>query len=277
MERQKREPHQFGHLVTYYRQQTKRGHGFSQAALAYKANNMDPTLLSRMCRGDRLVGETARSYILEIIYVFYTEEVLSYVNQANDFLVAASQPILGSYQSIPKEKLLLNELIEEQEPVISLAPSLRLENMTLAAIATELDEWKIVHMDVQKLLIESIRWEKKFLRFILNPTNSGVTLLSDDWHENCEPQARRVRISLENLQTVNNRLVDELQIVLKTRDKCVPYHIDHLYIEQPESQASLERAFLDYKLLLIESLDAADIAIRNIAHRIKFGLNSPEH
>ncbi len=85
----------FGDLV---RQHLSRKHGLSQNKLA-DGINQDPSVISRMCKGQRLTGPLARERVLEIIRWFHAQGVLSSLNEANALLEAAGMARLNEKDS----------------------------------------------------------------------------------------------------------------------------------------------------------------------------------
>jgi hypothetical protein len=77
--------HPFGDLVT---QHLSRKHGLSQNLLASDIDQ-DESVISRMCKGERLTGAHARERVLNIITWFKDQEVLSKRSEADALLAAA--------------------------------------------------------------------------------------------------------------------------------------------------------------------------------------------
>ncbi len=96
--------HQFGDLVKQY---LSRRHGLSQNKLA-DGINLDPAIISRMCQGRLLTGETARERVLAVISWFQKQEVLRFQEEANALLEAAGMS--GLQSGAPAEQALLKVL-----------------------------------------------------------------------------------------------------------------------------------------------------------------------
>ena len=83
-------PHPFGDLVTQYR---NRKHGLSQGELA-KISDLDPTIVSRMCSGERLTGKYSRERVLRVIFALAKAGAIQYQEEANTLLKAADRAML---------------------------------------------------------------------------------------------------------------------------------------------------------------------------------------
>jgi predicted ATPase len=96
--------HPFGNLLS---QHLHRKHGLSQARLA-EAILQDPSVVGKMCKGDRLTGPQARERVLAIIGYLHTQGVLETVAEADALLAAAGMSSLS--QALPEERALLETL-----------------------------------------------------------------------------------------------------------------------------------------------------------------------
>ena len=77
--------HPFGDLLT---QHLHRKHGLSQAKLA-AGILQDPSIIAKMCKGQRLTGVQARERVLLIVGWLHQQKVLDQLDEANALLMAA--------------------------------------------------------------------------------------------------------------------------------------------------------------------------------------------
>jgi hypothetical protein len=77
--------HPFGDLVS---QHLHRKHGLSQSKLA-EGILQNPSIIAKMCKGERLTGPQARERVLQIIDWLRQQDVLETVTEANHLLAAA--------------------------------------------------------------------------------------------------------------------------------------------------------------------------------------------
>jgi hypothetical protein len=96
--------HPFGDLLS---QHLHRKHGLSQAKLA-EGILQDPSIIGKMCKGQRLNGPQARERVLTIIAWLCAQAVLATVSEANQLLAAAGLAALRMDQ--PAERALLQQL-----------------------------------------------------------------------------------------------------------------------------------------------------------------------
>lgn len=93
--------HPFGDLLS---QHLHRKHGLSQARLA-EGILQDPSLIGRMCRGERLTGPKARQRVTAIIHWLQQQGTLTTLDEANALLNAAGMSPLSA--QITDEALLM--------------------------------------------------------------------------------------------------------------------------------------------------------------------------
>jgi non-specific serine/threonine protein kinase len=103
--------HPFGDLIS---QHLHRKHGLSQSKLA-AAILQDPSVIGKMCKGQRLTGPDARKRVLAIAGYLRTQCVLATVAEANALLAAAGMSPLS--EDIAEERALLAAL--DLEPIPS--------------------------------------------------------------------------------------------------------------------------------------------------------------
>jgi hypothetical protein len=96
--------HPFGDLVS---QHLHRKHGLSQSKLA-AGILQDPSIVGKMCQGERLTGPQARERVLMIIDWLCQQDVLETVTEANDLLVAAGMSPLQ--EGAQAERTVLRQL-----------------------------------------------------------------------------------------------------------------------------------------------------------------------
>jgi len=96
--------HPFGDLIS---QHLHRKHGLSQAKLA-EGILQDPSLIGKMCKGERLHGVQARERVCAIIAWLCQQAVLTTVAEANGLLTAAGMAALRMTE--PREAQLLQQL-----------------------------------------------------------------------------------------------------------------------------------------------------------------------
>ena len=109
--------HPFGDLLS---QHLHRRHGLSQARLAVGIGQ-DPSIIGKMCKGERLAGTQARERVLAILGWLHGQAVLETTPEANALLAAAEMPPL--HEDEPAERALLRELrVEGDAFVVRTAP-----------------------------------------------------------------------------------------------------------------------------------------------------------
>jgi predicted ATPase/DNA-binding CsgD family transcriptional regulator len=96
--------HPFGDLVS---QHLHRKHGLSQSKLA-AGILQDPSIVGKMCKGERLTGPQARERVLQIIDWLRQQGVLETVTEANDLLAAAGMSALQ--EGAQTERTMLRQL-----------------------------------------------------------------------------------------------------------------------------------------------------------------------
>jgi predicted ATPase len=107
--------HLFGDLLT---QHLHRKHGLSQAKLA-EGILQDPSIIGKMCKGERLTGPQARERVLSIIGWLHEQGALKTAAEANTLLNAAG--ISALHTDEPAESALLQRL--RPEPLSNDRPS----------------------------------------------------------------------------------------------------------------------------------------------------------
>jgi hypothetical protein len=106
----------FGDLLS---QHLHRKHSLSQSKLA-AGLLQDPSVIGRMCKGQRLTGPQARERVLAITGWLHEQSALETVTEANALLVAAGLSPLR--ESEPLERALLRQL--HRQPTTDHTPSL---------------------------------------------------------------------------------------------------------------------------------------------------------
>lgn len=120
--------HPFGDLLS---QHLHRKHGLSQARLA-AGIGQDPSIIGKMCKGERLTGAQARGRVLAIIGWLHSQAVLATTPEANGLLAAAG--MFPLHESEPAERDLLRELrVAENAFVSQTVPPTRRTNLPAPA------------------------------------------------------------------------------------------------------------------------------------------------
>ncbi|MFN8490787.1 MAG: hypothetical protein U0350_24560 [Caldilineaceae bacterium] len=109
--------HPFGDLISQY---LHRKHGLSQAKLA-EGILQNPSIIAKMCKGERLHGPQARERVLAILQWLCRQAVLATVAEANQLLAAAGKAPLR--ESEPAERVLLGQLHGQPLPRVSAPPA----------------------------------------------------------------------------------------------------------------------------------------------------------
>ncbi len=107
--------HPFGDLLS---QHLHRKHGLSQSRLA-EGILQDPSIIGKMCKGQRLTGPQARERVRAIIGWLREQAVLMTVSEANQLFVSAGMAPLSKYE--PAEQALLQQLDEQSTPALTSA------------------------------------------------------------------------------------------------------------------------------------------------------------
>ncbi len=96
--------HPFGDLLS---QHLHRKHGLSQSKLA-AGILQDPSIIGKMCKGQRLSGAQARERVVAMIGWLHQQAALGTINEANQLLAAAGMAVLRKEN--PAEATLLQQL-----------------------------------------------------------------------------------------------------------------------------------------------------------------------
>ena len=96
--------HPFGDLLS---QHLHRKHGLSQSKLA-AGILQDPSIVGKMCKGQRLSGTQARERVVAMIGWLHQQVALGTINEANQLLAAAGMAVLRKEN--PAEATLLQQL-----------------------------------------------------------------------------------------------------------------------------------------------------------------------
>ena len=95
--------HPFGDLLS---QHLHRQHGLSQARLA-EGIQQDPSIIGKMCKGERLTGPRARERVLAIVGWLRAQAVLGTLPEANALLAAAGMSPLHEDELVERGLLQL--------------------------------------------------------------------------------------------------------------------------------------------------------------------------
>src|SRR5690242_7625509 len=95
--------HPFGDLLS---QHLHRKHGLSQAKLA-EGIRQDPSIIGKMCKGQRLNGLQARVRVCALIGWLYAQAVLVTVSEANQLLAAAGMAAIAVADHDPQRAVQL--------------------------------------------------------------------------------------------------------------------------------------------------------------------------
>lgn len=109
--------HPFGDLLS---QHLRRKHGLNQSRLA-EGILQDPSIIGKMCKGQRLNGTQARERVCAVIGWLRAQSVLSSVSEANRLLAAAGMAPLRP--DLPAEQALLTQLTVSTAPPRLPAPA----------------------------------------------------------------------------------------------------------------------------------------------------------
>jgi WD40 repeat protein len=131
--------HPFGVAIKQFLSQKR----LSQAKLA-QTTDLDPAIINKMIKGQRLEGSGGRYRVLTVIRGLHELGVLRYIEEANDLL--GRIPTMGALDGRVKEELALLKLLETKEPepatvvpyfLANPVSILETEPVTLAEIITE--------------------------------------------------------------------------------------------------------------------------------------------
>lgn len=143
--------HPFGDLLS---QHLRRKHGLNQSRLA-EGILQDPTIIGKMCKGQRLNGPQARERVCAIIDWLRAQNVLSSVSEANGLLAAAGMAPLRS--DLPAEQALLAQLTPPAaSPPLSAPPPPRRTNLPApltSFIGRAQEVAEVGHLIVHKRLV----------------------------------------------------------------------------------------------------------------------------
>ena len=156
--------HPFGDLVS---QHLHRKHGLSQSKLA-EAMLQKPTIVTRMCKGERLTGPQARERVVAIIGWLRQQSVLDTLDEANALLDAAGMSSLHGNGGNPIELALAQTLHPEREPEVAarLIDRARQVNGTELASSVHTSSTSSIPEDVVRLPIRKHNLPAELTSFI---------------------------------------------------------------------------------------------------------------
>jgi hypothetical protein len=268
--------HPFGDLI---RQHLNRKHGLSQNKLA-AGIDQDPSVISNMCRGKRLSGKQARERVIDIIQWFHTKGVLTLVAEATILLEAAGMARLNA--KVLLEARLLGLLIDENQEQVEFGQALfsrrdgALSRETDEIILLKLNDWKIVHSNVQELLLASLNQENKLRLLSYERTRSRAVDVEHAWLQHCESKATSLRRNLSGL-SIRSSLINELTSMLQGEQYFLLCIVRVIEKGDRASLHHLQLSFYRLKETLIELLRVADHHISTIAEELIVRYNQNEN
>lgn len=143
--------HPFGDLLS---QHLRRKHGLNQSRLA-EGILQDPSIIGKMCKGQRLNGPQARDRVCAVIGWLRGQSVLSSVSEANGLLAAAGMAPLRA--DMPAEQALLTQLtVSAASPHLPAPPPARRTNLPApltSFIGRAQEVAEVGHLIVHKRLV----------------------------------------------------------------------------------------------------------------------------
>ncbi len=139
--------HPFGDLLGQY---LHRRHGVSQAKLA-EGILQDPSIIGKMCKGQRLHGQQARERVLAIIGWLHTQDLLGTIAEADALLDAAG--MAGLREREPAEAVLAR-LLRSKSPKPVLRPVSHHQSTNLPAPLTSFVGREQEMAEIERLIAE---------------------------------------------------------------------------------------------------------------------------
>lgn len=140
-------------------------------------------------------------------------------------------------------------------------------NAGIQAMASHLQEWKVVHTTVQDLYMTTRLVEKTVLVAEQDPSEVMIYNLEHIWFSTCEPKASKIAKEFQLLTRVRNRSMSELLFMLNGTDS-VPARIRELRTGDRSRVARLRGTVYQLISMLEELLKVADLNIIEIATSI---------
>jgi len=146
-------------------------------------------------------------------------------------------------------------------------------NQGLNIIGKHLGEWKIIHTYAQRLFFSVVKMENTVRRIKLSAKKQIGELGSEvenEWFENCEPKAERLRFEMEQLTMIPLDKMSFLRSLLEGKNSVVML-VSTFTPEDGNSFNQLEQKVFALKNVLQEVLELADYNITHIADILERG------
>ena len=192
----------------------------------------------------------------------------------DDDHVSISKPVSKEALVYKRVKRFIRECLQTKvDPSLDMMPivpsgGIELGSLGLYELANHLNEWKIVHTNVQDLLLSL-----EILDFALSLKNSSKlteTMLSKtekQWHRHCESKSRDTLVHLRSFVYIKDGMLGKLRTMLQ--EKGIAGSIQRLSVGDIDSYHKFRSKVYELKELLEETLRLSDIYIIKIAEEIK--------
>jgi hypothetical protein len=162
--------------------------------------------------------------------------------------------------------------IERTSPLFD-RESVAYTNQGLNILGKHLGEWKIIHTYAQRLFFSVVKMENTVRRIKLSAEQQVGELGSEvenEWFENCEPKAERLRFEMEQLTMIPLDKMSFLRSLLEGNNSIVMF-VSTFKPESRNSISQLEQKVFALKNVLQEVLELADYNITHIAEILERG------
>lgn len=166
---------------------------------------------------------------------------------------------------------------------------IKVQQVDLRIISTSLQEWKVVHYNVQRLLLSIHRWERTLYKceqtwrvFSTHKTiekrieyESTINDVDDGWKSHCQRKLLELRAELAQLIVIRHSLISSLVYVLaEEHERNINYCVRQLRPDLDQSLRLLRVSFNELDELLVETLTAADLHILQYANLLNERLDT---
>ncbi|HUI90378.1 MAG TPA: hypothetical protein VLX61_16795 [Anaerolineales bacterium] len=148
-------------------------------------------------------------------------------------------------------------------------------------LVLNLQEWKLIHAGVQKLLFSTNVIERQILKVDpLEQKDVEIAMkdIESHWISTCEPKSKELRKTLGALHLIQNEILDDLRIKLDNNSTLYIYRlIRDVDIKRVDTFELMQLTFFDLVDTLKEVLNLADAIILQTANDLSQNLNSVEN
>lgn len=146
----------------------------------------------------------------------------------------------------------------------------QLNNASISELVALLQEWKLIHTYVQKLLFSTEVIEQQILRIDfrnIRGCEKDFNNLENNWSKYCEPKSKKLRKAIEELRILSNQsAVCELKFTIDGDNKqYIGYLIRDVDTNEVKTVREMHDSFFAFTEILKDKLNLADVYILQIA------------